>query len=577
MLILALVPHLVLDVVQIRDRLSQVRAMHVDASRDLARASGSSFMNYLDRLWDTQLALGHAILLLDEGASPEELEELLRAQFTHHPALLSMRWLDPTGEVVVHAKAPGSPLHPSPYRESGAKEHIHRILAGEDRALSDILVHPDLERPVVEVARGVFRRGRLAGILVACVDFSKLGAVLPESWGTLSDLGLVDRAGATIYNAWDAERSTLSYESSRLTLAEPGKAMPEGYVFHRDGREWIGAGIKLARTGWIAFAESPAEQVYALSWAAAKKQVSMALLATGAALAAGLAASRAAYDSVRAFQKAAAALSQGDFGARVGLEGRDALAAAGESFDAMARRIEELEESRSRLVYATVHELRDPLASAKAVVQLARARANTSGDSLTANRHLAIVERELDRMGRFLEEFLDAYRVQQGSFKVSKERVDLVEVVGEALSARLLDGGSGEGPELVVEGVASGPITVLGDAYRIEQVVRNLVRNALKYSPLERPVRVGLEVEGEWAELTVSDEGPGIPGDELPRVFEHFFQGRNQPRGAGDGMGLGLYICREIVRQHGGEIRIESAEGRGTRVYMRLPLHRTGA
>ncbi|WP_437873660.1 sensor histidine kinase [Sorangium sp. So ce363] len=116
------------------------------------------------------------------------------------------------------------------------------------------------------------------------------------------------------------------------------------------------------------------------------------------------------------------------------------------------------------------------------------------------------------------------------------------------------------------------PLVVKGDAARLEQVLMNLLVNAFKHANGTPQVEVRLRRAGGGAELDVEDYGPGIPAASLPHVFSSFYQVESAGHSSGGGMGLGLFICREIVRAHGGQIFVRSTEGKGATFTVRLPL-----
>jgi len=123
-----------------------------------------------------------------------------------------------------------------------------------------------------------------------------------------------------------------------------------------------------------------------------------------------------------------------------------------------------------------------------------------------------------------------------------------------------------------VEMVCEGPVVASVDAPRFEQVITNLVENGLKYSPEGGEVRVTLARAGDEARITVEDHGIGISQEDVPLVFERFHRGRNVDDRRFAGMGLGLYITRGIVEQHGGRTWVESTPGQGSTFYVSLPL-----
>src|SRR5207249_2831704 len=120
------------------------------------------------------------------------------------------------------------------------------------------------------------------------------------------------------------------------------------------------------------------------------------------------------------------------------------------------------------------------------------------------------------------------------------------------------------------------PVVGIFDQQRIEQVLENLLENAVKYSPDGGDITIKVWAQDDEAHLTVRDHGIGIPAEELPRIFERFHRGANVNDRQFAGLGLGLFICRSIVEAHGGQVDAESTLGEGTSVHILLPLHGQG-
>jgi PAS domain S-box-containing protein len=242
--------------------------------------------------------------------------------------------------------------------------------------------------------------------------------------------------------------------------------------------------------------------------------------------------------------------------------------------DLTARR--ETEEERIRLAQAqeairlrdefisiASHELRTPLTAL--ALQLETLRDGAAGNE-TLVRKLDRALRISDRLGTLIEDLLDVSRIATGRFRLHHESFDLEDAVRE-VAERLREPAARAGCEIVLE--ASGPIAVRWDRVRIEQVLTNLLSNSFKYAA-GRPVTVTARREDDRAVLEVRDRGPGIPDDKLPRIFERFE--RAAPTSHYGGLGLGLYVAREIVQAHAGTIGATNAAEGGARMTVRLPL-----
>lgn len=216
------------------------------------------------------------------------------------------------------------------------------------------------------------------------------------------------------------------------------------------------------------------------------------------------------------------------------------------------------------------HELRTPLTIIKAQTQLV-ARKLPPGAEGAAER-LKVVLAETDRMARLIQALLDVSRLEKGELALTMAPLDLVELT-RAMVERLAPTSAQhvlqfEGPE--------EPVPVVGDRDRLEQVLLNLLENAVRYSPDGGPVTVTLRIEGDEAVLAVRDAGIGLSPEALQRVFERFYQVDGVPLTRRfPGMGLGLYLSQAIVARHGGRIWAESPGlGQGSTFSFTLPIAR---
>ncbi len=211
------------------------------------------------------------------------------------------------------------------------------------------------------------------------------------------------------------------------------------------------------------------------------------------------------------------------------------------------------------------HELRTPLTVLHGSLQLAE-RGIGRGDDVQQRRNIERAIAQSRRLEAQVAELMDVARMQQGTFRLDRAPVDLAEVVRRGIDlARLI----ANGREVTLEASAES-LVAFGDERRLEQVLLNLVSNAITHAPGDEAVAVSLEQRDGAAVLSVRDRGPGIPPDVLPNIFTRFYQGDDAASGR-KGLGLGLCIAREIVVGHEGAIDVESTTD-GTTFTVVLPL-----
>jgi PAS domain S-box-containing protein len=230
------------------------------------------------------------------------------------------------------------------------------------------------------------------------------------------------------------------------------------------------------------------------------------------------------------------------------------------------RKVEDLSRLKDEFLSIASHELRTPVTSIKGYTQLAKTLIREN-DLATSEEYLDIALDQIDRMSRLILELLDVSRIETGRLQIRRESIpwsnfvrDVVHRHHTAFSDRHFKVDV-DGDERIVN----------GDRDRLEQVLGNLLENAVKYSPEGSDISVDVDDRGDHVVTAVSDRGMGIPADELGQVFERFHRGRHVSSTNYGGLGLGLYITKQIVERHGGQIWVESREGQGTTFYFSLP------
>jgi signal transduction histidine kinase len=223
---------------------------------------------------------------------------------------------------------------------------------------------------------------------------------------------------------------------------------------------------------------------------------------------------------------------------------------------------------KSDFVSTVSHELRTPLAAVYGAALTLR-RNDLELEEEQRRTLLGVIADEADRLARTVNDILWASRIDSETFRISIESCDAVGLAHHIVNAARTHAPAGV--ELAVVAAADLP-PVAGDPDKVRQVLANLVDNAVKYSPDGGRVTIQLAAQDGVLRFTVEDQGLGIPSGERRRIFDKFYRlDPNLTRGVG-GTGLGLYICRELIRRMGGRIWVESREGEGSSFSFELPI-----
>ena len=263
--------------------------------------------------------------------------------------------------------------------------------------------------------------------------------------------------------------------------------------------------------------------------------------------------------------EAAGRISDGDYSQRVAERGPLEVRALARAFNGMAARLQLTEEQRRDLMADITHELRTPLT----VIQ-GNLEGFLDGVYSPDEARLKSLLEETQVLARLVEDLRTLALAESGALQLKKEPTDLAVLIGETVSAfRTQADAAGvridfqPGPDALVLNL---------DPERIRQVLSNLIANALRYTPRDGAIHVcdmlSRQNDGNFAEITVEDNGVGIAPDVLPQIFNRFYKSRDS-----SGTGLGLPIARHLVEAHGGTITAESQPGRGTTMRIRLPAN----
>lgn len=303
-----------------------------------------------------------------------------------------------------------------------------------------------------------------------------------------------------------------------------------------------------------------------LAFAAAQRRdalvAALAVLVGAFALAFALA--RWLLAPVRALTDGTRALAAGDYARRIAATRHDELGALADDFNHLAASLEQHRDARRRWGADIAHELRTPLSVLRGEVQAlqdgVRAPTAQAFDSLNA---------ECERLGGLIEDLYQLALADAAALEYRFEAIDLAEIVAEAID---LQRPAANDAGLTLEAAIPASPSVRGDARRLAQLVDNLLANARRHTDAPGRIRVELGAVNGMLQLSIEDTPPGVPAQDLPRLFERLYRAERSRTRASGGAGLGLAICRAIVDAHGGHIDAQPSPLGGLRVVTRLPI-----
>ena len=261
---------------------------------------------------------------------------------------------------------------------------------------------------------------------------------------------------------------------------------------------------------------------------------------------------------------------EGDYGHRTKIRGGDEVAQIGQAFNSLSDRLETTETARRRFVSDASHELKTPLAAIRLLTD--SILQTESIDRETTREFVSDIGQEAERLSRITEDLLQLTRLDNGVLEAG-DSVELLPILEQVMRMMSLVAREKQ-VSLSYEAVENCSVRATRD--EIQQIIYNLTDNAVKYSGPGGEVRVSLSQKEGFALLTVEDNGPGIPEEDLPRVFERFYRVDKARSRAAGGTGLGLAIVKDTVRRRGGEVSADNRREGGCRFTVRWPLWKGG-
>ena len=514
------------------------------------------------------------------------LEGNLKAALLHRTHWIDLRVLDASGGVVATEPADAGNLPP------GLAEKLVSEVRG---GLPDVETDWTRGEGQYLVAVAVPLEG--GGAVVSRID----GPALKEPFHgiTLPDravVTLVDQRYRVVYRSQTPE-SAIGMDLSNSEFLSALQNQNTGLVIVKssiDGVERVYGLGRVGNTGYIVMVGIPSAILYESAWRQLMGYAVVGLIVVFCTMTGALLIARSIARPVRLLNFAAEEFGGGNFSARAPTEGQGEMSRLGMNFNAMAERLEkrearlaELDRLKSEFVSTVSHELRTPLTTIKALTRLLM----RDGLEETKRReYIETISVECDRQIDFVLNLLDLSRIEGGVLRVTHERVDVEDVISSVVKSEARSAEKRR-HELRVESKPEVP-PVCADPKELRRVLSNIVENAIKYTPDGGRIILSACKEDSHVVISVTDNGRGIPAEDMPILFDKFHRGRPAPHSAAmaegttnaefledadvSGVGLGLYLGRNVMERMGGRISVESEVGRGSTFKLHLPLWSDG-
>ena len=521
----------------------------------------------------------------DHLNDPSALKGNLHATIIRRPHWIDLRVLDSTGQVRAIEPAGAGDL------PSGLGE---KLLNEAKRGASDVETDWTREEGHYLLAVEVPLDG---GAVIARIEGAALkdalhGITLPER----AVVTLLDQNHRIIYRSQTAE-SALGLDLSGMNQLSAVNERNTAVVVSRssvDNVERVYGLSRVGNTGYVVLVGVQSAILYASAWRQLMGYAVIGLIVVFGTVTAALLIARSIARPVRLLNFAAEEFGSGNFSARAPANGRDEMSSLGRNFNAMAERLQkreerfaELDRLKSEFVSTVSHELRTPLTTIKALTRLLM---REGLDESKRREYIETISVECDRQIDLVLNLLDLSRIEGGVLRVTHQRVDVQEVISSVVKSETRSAEKRR-HDLRFDTDLKVP-AVCADPKELRRVLSNIVENAIKYTPDGgRIVLSALRQDGQVA-ISVTDNGRGIPPEDMPILFDKFHRGRPAPhseamRGATtdaefledadvSGVGLGLYLARNVMEQMGGRITVESQVGRGSTFKLHLPVWRNG-
>lgn len=576
LIFITLIPLSILKTTEIRKSFKLSKEAELQSCQDFAEAINVSFMNFLNRTWESQYAIGKAIAANPQWSS-KDLENYLKDIASEDKSFIRCSWTNSQGVIVFSSD-------PAIINKSiGKLEFMQQIFSGKDKFIDSMRISPLDNELVIHIARAIRVDGELKGIIINAIAVDNIGDFLPSNRvGKGSMFGLVDKNAHLVFvsNIID-----LPIEKRKISADSPARQALAGQIvktFSRqstlDNTNRMGVDYPLKDIGWSCFVTTSVDELLAQEKKELFQNIGVFILIFIGSFLLAIFISGKFVKSIDKLKAAAHQVMKGDLTAKVGVDEKDDLGEVSLVFDKMteslSKRVKEVEEYnnlKSQFLSTMSHELKTPLNIILGCVQLLEKLDLNDAEKFKKlfDKYTKMQRQNSYRLLRLINNIVDVTKLEDNHIIISPHNEDIVRVV-EDITLSVVEYTNLKNLTITFDTDVEEKIIAF-DVDVMERIVLNLLSNAIKFTKAGGNIWVNIFDKGEYIEISVKDNGIGIPSDKLDMIFDRFTQVDNSLRRKSEGSGIGLSLVKALIELHGGAVSVASELNYGSMFTITLP------
>ena len=571
LILIVIVPLTTLQFVRIGDNHKDRIQSELRANQELAEAISTSFMNYVENIWNQELVIGMAFAN-NQFTDVQAMEKFMKDIVDREKTILRYSWIDSQGVVIASTD--------SRLRDESLKyrEHFQCALRGKEKIISDLHISIVGDAPVLVVSRGIYKDGKLFGVIAGAVDVHRIEDNLPkERIGKDSKFGLIDRNGMVVYRSGSPD---IPFEKRLIPDVSPAWRALKGEVVKTYNRHSsfsnvhkLGVDIPISKIGWSCYVTTPLNTVLSKHIQNTQRDIMVLGIVVLASIFLAIVFGNTIIKPIRTLQNTAKKIGSGDFSVRTNIKGKDEISITAEAFDNMIGYIEEYDKLKNQFFSTISHELKTPLNIVLGSVQLLKVHNEENKNSIhhdILGKHIRRVQQNCYRLLRLVNNLIDITKLEAGFLNMNFRKCNIVSIV-EDIALSVADYMESKDVKLIFDTDIEEKI-ITCDPDKIERIMLNLLSNAVKFNDKKGMIGVNIYDRENSVIISVEDNGIGIPHDKQNVIFDRFGQVDSSLSRKAEGSGIGLSLVKVLVEAHGGNIAVKSEVGKGSQFIIELPV-----